>query len=218
MATARTWAKIRPEKPAERPPGPRYYRHWGSHYRGKPAVGMGNFELWRGRFLEGPPRTVTGPWPRRPVDPPTPDPVAEDWDDLSAMHAMSAMPKEAAQSSRCPESVLARPRPGERKERNIAVQELGILPLPKSQPPSFGYGVPAVLKPLPPCAAAAGEEAVDIPPEERFRTTYKDKFQAAPASTTHTPEYFPVRFVPAGNRHVKEMALNMLGAHVARAG
>lgn len=63
-------------------------------------------------------------------------------------------------------------------------------------------------------------EAVDLPPEERFLSTYKDQFQKIPleAATFQAPDYLPMRFVPAANRHVKDIALNVIGAHVARKG
>ena len=95
------------------------------------------------------------------------------------------------------------------------------MPIATSEPPSFGYGIPAVLKPLPPCAVATDAvEAVDLPPEERFLSTYKDQFQKIPleAATFQAPDYLPMRFVPAANRHVKDIALNVIGAHVARKG
>jgi hypothetical protein len=95
---------------------------------------------------------------------------------------------------------------------------LGIVPKPKSEPPSFGYGTPAVLKPLPPCAVVAtGEEAADLSPEERFQTTYRAQFVSHEAAFhASQTDHFPTRFVPAGNRHARDIKLNTLGAHVQR--
>ena len=193
---------------------------------------MGNFELWRDRFLEGPRTRKLQPLvPEtdlqglRALRMMTPEPVADDWEDH---RIQEAVPDERAEGVErlelvAPSSGREVPKSSERspasRSRGKSTRSLGILPKPNSEPPSFGYGIPAVLKPLPPCAVAAtGEEASDLPPEERFQTTYRQQFQSHGSVNYHTPEYFPTRFVPAGNRHAKEIKLNSLGAHVARAG
>ena len=190
---------------------------------------MGNFELWRHRFLEGPHRRMQSLIPEPDLRGPspaalrqmTPEPVADDWEDLQPDVRTDRMERleipEPASKGRELSKTLDRNPTNQTKAKTT--RDLGILPKPTSEPPSFGYGIPAVLKPLPPCAVAAtGEEAADLPPEERFQTTYREQFQAHGSVNFHTPEYFPRRFVPAGNRHAKDIKLNALGAHVARAG
>jgi len=160
--------------------------------------------------------------------------VAEDWEEAQAPAAAQAPRRaepeathrvdrldltEPSPPSPMPLKTSERSATGTGGSKRGKSRDLGILPKPKSEPPSFGYGIPAVLKPLPPCAVVAtGEEATDLPPEERFQTTYREQFQSHSAVNFHTPEYFPTRFVPAGNRHAKEIKLNSLGAHVARKG
>eukprot|EP00930_Biecheleria_cincta_P039138 TRINITY_DN26925_c0_g1_i1.p1 TRINITY_DN26925_c0_g1~~TRINITY_DN26925_c0_g1_i1.p1 ORF type:complete len:287 (-),score=43.97 TRINITY_DN26925_c0_g1_i1:72-932(-) len=100
----------------------------------------------------------------------------------------------------------------------LAEERLGILPLPKNQVPTFGYGDhlrhanarAPVSKGLPPCAVdTTTREVKDIPAEERFLTTHKDKFKAShlqdfrPATND---DYWPIRFMPAGNRRLNETA------------
>ena len=191
-------------------------------------MGMGNFELWRHRFLEGPRSRQLQPLVPEPdfrghspaFRPETPEAVADDWEDLQPERPAERVERlEIAATSKSCEVSKTAERSSAGRPRARSGRDLGILPKPKSEPPSFGYGIPAVLKPLPPCAVAAtGEEATDLPPEERFQTTYREQFQAHGSVNFHTPEYFPTRFVPAANRHAKEIKLNRLGAHVARAG
>ena len=235
------WAKIRPEKPGGRTCGPNYYRHWGSNYGNKPAVGIGHFALWQNRFLEGPPKPMKpisqqGPKKRRKaftpeMNPPTPT-VAGDWEDeipqpegwgevqrRPTPRVEAQLPIEINEPPRQISALVAKPRPTTgRSEKHGRVG--GIVPIASSETPTFGYGIPAVLKPLPPCAiATAAVEIVDIPAGERFQSTYQGDFRKIPLTGAfQTPEYFPVRFVPAANRHCKEIALNVLGAHVARKG
>ena len=231
MESESRWARVRPEKPPAGPSGPFYYRHWGSNYGGKPAVGIGHFALWRNRFLEGPPKSrapkkgASNPKAKQKLlsdrDLPTPT-VAGDWDEDQApcefetqRRSTPRVEAPGRRPSEPPRPRASRPSTGEKHGRLG-----GIVPIDTSERPSFGYGIPAVLKPLPPCAiATAAVEMVDIPPEERFQTTYKESFRLIPLTGGfQTPEYFPMRFVPAANRHVKEIALNVLGAHVARKG
>ena len=262
MDTERSWARFRPEKQEKPPSGPRYYRHWGSNFRDKPAVGIGHFALWRNRFLEGPPRTAVEFRKKKPIRPstamamamedvPTPA-VAEDWTDFAlvpepqerlestpSVQRKSQTPRgptpraQATRREECcytqnlpkeqnqPPSLSQKARPAMDTGRKHSRIQGGIVPIATSEPPSFGYGIPAVLKPLPPCAVATDAvEAADLPPEERFRSTYKDQFREIPfaAAPFQAPDYLPMRFVPAANRHVKDIALNVLGAHVARKG
>jgi len=175
------------------------------------------------------------PVQRRPTPPPeTPrTPKAQVTQAAQARHAEAAeggstnqnlQKAQKVQSQRRSLSQRQRPAVGNdmgRKHDKLGRVQGGIVPVATSEPPSFGYGIPAVLKPLPPCAVATyAVEAADISSEERFRSTYTDQFRDIPlaAATFQAPDYLPMRFVPAANRHVKDIALNVLGAHVARKG
>lgn len=192
----------------------------------------------------------TPPRPSTAHDIPTPA-VAEDWADFNLVQEplenlerldgtplvqrgpqtpqMPTTPRPKAHREERP-SIQNQHQPSQRQRVSVGNSDVrrkhgriqgGIVPIATSEPPSFGYGIPAVLKPLPPCAVATDAvEAVDLPPEERFLSTYRDQFQKIPleAATFQTPDYLPMRFVPAANRHVKDIALNVIGAHVARKG
>lgn len=211
-----SWARARLEKGPEQQKGPRYYRHWGANYKERPAVGIGHFALWREHFLEGPkveqvkskPQVAT-PRGRTPT-------VGEDWDELLVDPATPVAIERPVSKKATPSRLSPKGRRPSGRQGRIQ----GIVPVAINEPPSFGYGIPAVLKPLPPCAVAtAPVELVDISPEERFQTTYREQFQKIPlAAARQFADYQPMRFVPASNRHVKDMALNMLGAHVERKG
>eukprot|EP00931_Biecheleriopsis_adriatica_P121664 TRINITY_DN96723_c0_g1_i1.p1 TRINITY_DN96723_c0_g1~~TRINITY_DN96723_c0_g1_i1.p1 ORF type:complete len:252 (+),score=27.66 TRINITY_DN96723_c0_g1_i1:57-812(+) len=226
---------------------PAYYRHWGRKHRQKAAVGMGHYEASEHRYLHNRPRLPQQHWVDMPMfgdrpQPQTPE-VYEDWDDFEDFADTRQFPKAEAEMERPRQSTRSassrgtprfsdklRKPPGSatpRLDRSPAVTRaqgtqdsgLGILPLPKSQLPTFGYGVPAVLKSVPPCAAAQFHpEVKDIPPEDRFSTSHREFFKAIPLSArpSLSTQGLPVRYVPASNRHVKELALGVHGQHVRR--
>mmetsp|Transcript_72800 Transcript_72800/g.115664 ORF Transcript_72800/g.115664 Transcript_72800/m.115664 type:complete len:297 (-) Transcript_72800:260-1150(-) len=195
-------------------------------------VDLVDHEVERLETLETPvQRRPTQPTPHTPETPRTPK--AQVTKAAQARHAEAAQDGSTNQKLQIAQKVLSqrqslsqRQRPAMcndmgRKHDKLGRVQGGIVPVATSEPPSFGYGIPAVLKPLPPCAVATyAVEAADISPEERFRSTYKDQFRDIPLAdaTFQAPDYLPMRFVPAANRHVKDIALNVLGAHVARKG
>ena len=177
-------------------------------------MGIGHFALWREHFLEGPKVDRVKEKPQVETARGRTPTVGEDWDDIlvdpAAPVAIEQVPSKKATPRLSPKGR----RPSGRQARLG-----GIVPVALNEPPSFGYGIPAVLKPLPPCAVAtAPVELVDISPEERFQTTYREQFQKIPLAAARQFDYQPMRFMPASNRHVKDLALNMPGAHVERKG
>eukprot|EP00933_Yihiella_yeosuensis_P025233 TRINITY_DN19585_c1_g2_i1.p1 TRINITY_DN19585_c1_g2~~TRINITY_DN19585_c1_g2_i1.p1 ORF type:complete len:292 (-),score=34.26 TRINITY_DN19585_c1_g2_i1:144-974(-) len=101
-------------------------------------------------------------------------------------------------------------------EETSTHKALGILPLPFSQQPCFGYGSPAVQKSVPPAVAADPiPEAPDLTPQERFLSSYGSFYKAHQVKPFKNPD-MPPRFKPAECRSRKELALNCAGRHLER--
>mmetsp|Transcript_66897 Transcript_66897/g.186781 ORF Transcript_66897/g.186781 Transcript_66897/m.186781 type:complete len:245 (-) Transcript_66897:89-823(-) len=109
------------------------------------------------------------------------------------------------------------------------VHEVGILPPTSAEAATFGFGFPAATKKLPPCAAAMPlREAPELPPSERFKSTYSASFSPRPGANAGDtandenavcnfsgPKHcFPLRYVPAESRYARNQ---LLGWHVRRA-
>ncbi|CAE8618262.1 unnamed protein product, partial [Polarella glacialis] len=135
------------------------------------------------------------PFPRTPLEFATP---------LLTPRLAAAPPQSAPQVARNPARFIPQPVP-----QTFASTGLGILPLPKTQKPVFGYGLPAVAKDVPPCALVQPAVAVpDIPPEERFRTSYSKQFPAYDVRALFAEDrkaIMPARYVPAGNRQLRDL-------------
>ncbi|CAE8679186.1 unnamed protein product [Polarella glacialis] len=59
----------------------------------------------------------------------------------------------------------------------------------------------------------------DIPPEERFRTSYSKQFPAYDVRALFAEDrkaIMPARYVPAGNRQLRDLESNFNGRHVQR--
>lgn len=105
-----------------------------------------------------------------------------------------------------------------------AREECIIIPQAPVESQTFGYGVPAVTKEIPPCAKAMTlNEAPDLTPEERFQSTYTSTFAHASRKNElftvgghpppERPTGLPMRYIPAECRYSRDQAV---GWHVRR--